>query len=609
VTGINSDQEKEVTFISGISAQGTIASQSFWTWNHDAPATYSSFTSYEAKWGTSRAGTGGTVTIAFDAASNWNTTEQQAFTAAMHLWSAEANISFNIVSPGQNPDVVISRSSDHAAEGGITYYTPGAIGSTRLGVADSGSITIDTSVSGFGPIGGSFATAGGYPWSTVLHELGHVIGLGHSGAYNDGTTLASPMYTDYDSTAWSLMSYNEAPGVSSDFYWGSSGGYARAPTTPMALDILAAERIYGPPTSTLLSGGQVFGFHTNIQSDISIFFDFTVNTNPVVTLFDTGGGNTLDLSGYAIPSSVDLHDGSFSSVSGLQDNIAIAYGTRIDTGIGGSGNDTFLGNDNSDVLMGGTGGDRLTGGSGNDHIYGNMATSVQGTTDGADTINAGDGSNYVNGNAGNDVISAGWGTNRLYGGGGDDQITVTGNGANHLNGNLGDDLLIVAGGTNDIHGGQGNDRIVPTGGANHSFGEAGNDVLWGGTGIDVMTGGAGADLFVLSGPANGVLSQWDEIMDYSDGTDKFHVDTNGAAFTLLHAGQGFADEASAAAWALAAFAGASGIEAAALQVGSDTYLFYMSPALSASSDEVVRIDNAQAAAIDTSDFSSWTVHL
>jgi len=510
VASLNSDQAKEVTFISGVTSQGTIAGQSFWTWNRDQPATYSTTLSYEAKWGPSVAGAGGTVTIGFDAASNWTTTEQSAFLAAMHLWSAEANINFSVVSPF-SAEVVISRDSDGKAQGGINTLDTGDIGGTRLGIAESGSISIDTSKGGFGPIGASFGTAGGYPWSTILHELGHVIGLGHSGAYNDGTTLASPMYTDYDSTAWSLMSYNEAPGVSSDFYWGSSGGYARAPTTPMALDILAAERIYGPPTSTLLSGGQVFGFHTNIQSDISIFFDFTVNTNPVVTLFDTGGGNTLDLSGYAIPSSVDLHDGSFSSVSGLQDNIAIAYGTRIDTGIGGSGNDTFLGNDNSDVLMGGTGGDRLTGGSGNDHIYGNMATSVQGTTDGADTIDAGDGSNYVNGNAGDDVITAGWGTNRLYGGQGNDQITITGEGSSHLNGNIGDDILKVTGGTNDIHGGQGNDVIMPAGGNNQSFGEAGNDVIWGGTGFDHMTGGLGADLFVLSGPANAnltTLAEW-----------------------------------------------------------------------------------------------------
>jgi serralysin len=607
VTGINSTQDQEVTFISGVTAQKTIAATSFWTWNDNLPATYSS-TSFEAKWGAPQAGAGGSLTVAFDVGSNWTATEQAAFTAAMHLWSAEANITFNIVPQAQGAAVLISRVSDGTATGGMSLVDTGDIGSTHLGSAISGSIKIDTSKGGFGPIGASFGTAGGYPWDTILHELGHVIGLGHGGAYDNGTTATSPQYTSYDNTAWSLMSYNFAPDVSGQYVWGSSGGYARSPLTPMPLDIAAAQRIYGAPTNTPLSGGQVFGFHTNIAGDIAQFFDFTINTKPVITLFDTGVGNTLDASGFTVGSTIDLHDGAFSSVAALVNNLAIAYGTRIDTAIGGSGGDHLTANDNSDVLMGGSGGDTLTGGVGNDHIYGNMATSVQGATDSADVINAGDGSNYVNGNAGNDTISAGNGTNRLYGGAGDDQITITGVGVGHINGNLGDDLLAVSGGVNDLHGGQGNDTIKPTGGNNQSFGEAGNDVIWGGTGIDHMTGGAGADLFVLSGNSNS--GTWDEILDFTDGTDKFHMDTVGGGLpVVLHAGQSFADEASAAAYAQNAFAGAGSSEAAALQVGADTYLFYTTSSLGSSIDAVVKLDGINAGTIDQGDFSTGTSHL
>ena len=609
MASLNSDQAKEVTFISGVTSQGTIAGQSFWTWNRDQPATYSTTLSYEAKWGPSVAGAGGTVTIGFDAASNWTTTEQSAFLAAMHLWSAEANINFSVVSPF-SAEVVISRDSDGKAQGGINTLDTGDIGGTRLGIAESGSISIDTSKGGFGPIGASFGTAGGYPWSTILHELGHVIGLGHAGAYDSGAGSGSPMYTSYDTTAYSLMSYNDAPDVSGSFIWGSSGGYARAPVTPMMLDIAAAERIYGMPANTPLSGGQIFGFHTNITGDIAQFFDFTINTRPVITLFDTGVGNTLDLSGYTIGSTVNLHEGAFSSVSGLQNNLAIAFGTRIDTAIGGIGSDAVTANDNGDVLMGAAGSDTLNGGAGNDHIYGNMASAVQGSTDGPDVIAAGDGSNYVNGNAGDDVITAGWGTNRLYGGQGNDQITITGEGSSHLNGNIGDDILKVTGGTNDIHGGQGNDVIMPAGGNNQSFGEAGNDVIWGGTGFDHMTGGLGADLFVLSGPANANLTSWDEITDFQDGFDKFHVDTVGGGLPIvIHAAQAFADEAIAAAYAQSAFTGASSSEAAALQVGSDTYLFYTISGIGLPTDAVVKLDGISAGIIDQSDFVTGTTHL
>ena len=606
---INSDQSREITYISGVTAQGAVAPQSFWTWNRNSPATYSTTQSYEAKWGAAQAGTPGTVNIAFDPTSGWTGTEQNAFLAAMHLWSAEANISFNIVS-ASSAEVVITRGHDNKAEGGINTLDTGDIGTGHLGVAIDGSLSIDTSVGSWGPIGSGFGVAGGNPWSTVLHELGHVIGLGHGGAYNQGTVNGSTAYTSYDNTAYSLMSYIEGPDASSEFVWGASGGYFRTAVTPMMLDIAAADRIYGLPTNTPLSGGQVFGFNTNISGDIAQFFDFTINSKPVVTLFNTGLGNTLDVSGFTIGSTIDLHDGSFSSVSGLVHNLAIAFGTRIDTAIGGSGGDALTANDNSDVLMGGGSGDTLKGGAGNDHIYGNMATSVQGATDGADVIDAGDGANYVNGNAGNDVITAGWGTNRLYGGGGDDQIQILGSGVGHLNGNLGDDLLQVTGGSNDIHGGQGNDRIVPAGGDNRSFGDLGNDVIWGGTGFDQMTGGGGNDLFELSGPHNSNIASWDEITDYQDGFDKLFMDTVGGGLpVVIHAGQPFADEAGAAAYAQAQFANASSSEAAALQVGADTYLFYTISSIGSASDAVVRLDGISAAFIDQSDFTTSSSHL
>jgi serralysin len=385
----------------------------------------------------------------------------------------------------------------------------------------------------------------------------------------------------------------------------------------MILDVAAMQRIYGLPTNTPLSGGQVFGFHSNIQGDIAQFFDFTINTHPVVTLFDLGPNNTLDVSGYGAGNLVDLHDGAFSSVGGLNQNIGIAIGTKIDTAIGGVGGDKLIANDDGDVLMGNAGADILRGGRGNDHIYGNMAGGVQGLTDGSDSIDAGDGSNYVNGNAGDDFITAGNGTNRLYGGAGNDRITITGAGIGHINGITGDDLLQVTGGSNDVHGGQGADTISAVDGSNTLSGDTGDDVIAGGSGVDVMTGGPGADLFVLigqSGKGASPVGLYDEVTDFTDGLDHLHVNvfTGSMLPTLLQAaGQNFSDFGSAAAYAATLMASVDSptAEVAALQVGSDTYLFYSNLGWPGGAiDSAVRLDNVSASSIDASDFVANSIH-
>lgn len=297
------------------------------------------------------------------------------------------------------------------------------------------------------------------------------------------------MLTSYDSTAWSSMSYI-AGSDTGHYRWGKApDGSPRVPVTPMMLDIVAAQRLYGAPTSTPLSGGQVFGFDSNVQGDTAAIFDFTVNTQPLVTLWDAGTGNTLDLSGYALGNVVDLHAGSFSSVGGVDDNLAIAYDTRIDSFVGGTGSDRVAGNDDGDTLMGNAGNDSLSGGSGNDHIWGNMATAAQGSQDGDDTIYTGLGTNYVNGNAGNDTIVGDGDDNRLYGGAGNDTITVRASGIGHVNGNAGNDTIVLNSGTNFAFGGRDDDHISAKGGNNVMSGDAGNDVLSSGPGVDVMTGG------------------------------------------------------------------------------------------------------------------------
>ena len=387
-------QVEEVAYISGVAANGTVAATSFATWNGDEPATYST-TSSVAKWGSSAAGTGATVTYGFDTASNWTTAEQAAFTTTLDLWAAVANVTFVQVSDAADADIDFKRGTDGSAYEQASYYQGGGVGSVQIGSIASSTISIDTSVGGFGPIGNTnFDNYGGYVWMTMLHEEGHALGLGHSGPYNDGTTASNAdadQLSAYDSREWSIMSYVNPSDTSAAHYsqyvndpqWGSSSGsatgapsssyYQNVPTTWMPLDILAIQQLYGVNTGGPLSGGQTFGFNTNITGPIAQFFNFTINTLPIVTIYDSGLNNTLDLSGFSTNDMVDLNQGAFSSVAGLTDNIAIAYGSQIDTVVAGAGSDTFIGNNDGETFISGSGTDYITGGGGADTFEGTQS--------------------------------------------------------------------------------------------------------------------------------------------------------------------------------------------------------------------------------------------
>src|SRR5262245_50447031 len=95
-------------------------------------------------------------------------------------------------------------------------------------------------------------------------------------------------------------------------------------------------------------------------------FNFHINTHPVITIWDGGTGNTLDLSGFSADAIINLAPGTFTSCNGMVNNIAIALDTTIESATGGSGNDQINGSAGGGVIDGGRGNDTLTGGPGSD---------------------------------------------------------------------------------------------------------------------------------------------------------------------------------------------------------------------------------------------------
>ena len=172
------------------------------------------------------------------------------------------------------------------------------------------------------------------------------------------------VYT-HDSLQYTVMSYFDGSNTGAD--WIASDGKGYYPQTPMMDDIMSIQSAYGAETTTR-SGNTVYGFHTT--ADVWLF-DFTQNQHPILCIYDSGGNDTLDLSGWSFSCTINLTPGSFSNADMMTSNISIARSAWIENGVGGAGNDTLIGNAIANYLDGKGGNDILTGGDGSDvFIYG-----------------------------------------------------------------------------------------------------------------------------------------------------------------------------------------------------------------------------------------------
>ena len=229
---------------------------------------------------------------------------------------------------------------------------------------------------------------GQHGFLTYIHEEGHALGLDHMGNYNGNGNWTPSSYQD--SSVYSIMSYfgpNWGNGMSAGeglvawADWVGADGKLYAPQTPMINDIMAIQSLYGIETTTRV-GDTIYGFHCNVTGTTAQLYDFSVNKNPIMALFDSSGIDTLDLSGWSTNSTVNLMPGSFSSCNSMTNNISIAYTCNIENAIGGAGADQITGNDLNNLLDGGSGADVLLGGLGDDFLIGGA---------GNDTIDGGAG--------------------------------------------------------------------------------------------------------------------------------------------------------------------------------------------------------------------------
>ncbi len=201
---------------------------------------------------------------------------------------------------------------------------------------------------------------GEYGFVTFIHEIGHALGLNHMGDYNGADDDGPSSYQD--STMLSIMSYygpnmDRGQGQVAWADWMGSDGHIYSPQTPMLNDIMVIQAMYGAAVTR--ADDTVYGFGSTVKGATASIYDFTVNLHPILTLYDSGGTDTLNLSGWSTESDVDLRDGHYSSVNGMTNNLAIAHDVVIENAITGAGNDTFIGNAANNYLDGGAGQDRV----------------------------------------------------------------------------------------------------------------------------------------------------------------------------------------------------------------------------------------------------------
>ncbi len=271
---------------------------------------------------------------------------------ALAMYSEICGLAFTLVNPGGVSDNATMLFSNYASStdgaGAYSYY-PGSS-------ASAGDVRLNTA-----SVSTTNLSAGTYSYFALIHEIGHTAGLSHPGLYNAAAGVsitygANAQFTQ-DTRQYTVMSYFSEINTTASY-----GSY---PDTLMLDDVLALQNIYGANFSTR-AGDTVYGFGSNAGG----VYDFTTNTNPVMCIWDGGGTDTLNVSGFNQNQMINLNAGAFSNIGGLTGNVSIAVGASIENAVGGAGNDVVYGNEAANLLTGNGGDDSIDGGAGNDTLLG-----------------------------------------------------------------------------------------------------------------------------------------------------------------------------------------------------------------------------------------------
>ncbi|NIX76753.1 M10 family metallopeptidase [Microvirga terricola] len=328
-----------------------------------------------------------------DAPQSWNPTERNAFAYALSVVSSVCGLTFTAAAS--------------VAEANIVWWK------TDMGGGILGAHEIPAATQIWGYFNPTFTWSwsnlgiGGDGLYTIIHELGHGLGLAHphdGGVQPDATHFPGVVTSDDVGTfglnqgPWTVMSYNS--------------GWDQAPRSPSfgaqgalgAFDIAALQALYGENTSTA-TGNNTYILPTRNA----------VGTG-WMSVWDTGGIDAIN--GYKATSGVVIDLRPASLVAGdpgaggyvsrqwdIGGGFTIAHGVTIENAYGSRlGDDLLTGNDVANILRGYSGDDILRGLGGNDLLQGGSGEDRLLGYDGNDTLWGGSGCDVMAGGAGRDVF-------------------------------------------------------------------------------------------------------------------------------------------------------------------------------------------------------------
>ncbi|HKP23645.1 MAG TPA: M10 family metallopeptidase C-terminal domain-containing protein [Dongiaceae bacterium] len=429
------------------------------------------------KWGSTSVGTPVSLTYSFpQAGADWlnnyydqepfrgfqafDSAQQNAARTGLDLWSHVANITFTEIPENTNPGSEDVGDLRFGNSGAVTNspsaawgYLPYEDGSNMW--PENGDIWFDHAY-----FPNLELSRGQFGFSTMIHEIGHAIGLDHPFADVAGE-LAVP--AAQNNQRYTIMAYNLYSGATIEAYG------------PMLYDIAAIQYLYGA-NMTWHAGDDVYQFSPGQE-----YFE---------CIWDAGGHDTIDLSLQSRNQVINLNAGTFSSI-GVKNNgqtgngnVSIAFKVEIEDAIGGSGHDKITGNILANKLDGGSGNDTIVAGVGNDTLDGSL------------------GVDSMNGEKGNDLYRVNVATDKVV----ESLTQAQGGGVDTVESEVSYSLALLANVENVTLLGN---ALNATGNAqvNTLVGNAAGNILDGKAGADVLKGGAGNDVYVLDNTGDAVNEQ------------------------------------------------------------------------------------------------------